>query len=279
MSNYKFSELKLSDWKKTRDIIQSYAELLSDIKSGYTPHQKNWEEHSLKVYAKGLTTTPVPVTVNGEIETLDLNLNLIEHSLKIFCGSSRISVSLENQSTRSFAKETMAGLKESGIDFRIHEKEYSSENHGLYSSEKAAAYWTVLKQIYFVFLEFKGSLVEETSSINFWPDHFDLAMLWFSGRLIPGQDPSNWDHSREQMNFGFSTGDDEIPEPYFYITAYPFNENLTKSELPFNAFWHTEGWKGAVMKYSELTNTGNPNEMLISLFNKVLSLNKELISL
>jgi hypothetical protein len=278
LSNYRFPELNLSDWKDTRDIIQSHAELLSDIKSVYTPHQKNWEEHGLKIYAKGLTTTPIPVTINGGIETLDLNLNLIEHSLKIFCGSSRLSVSFENQSSLSFTKETIGKLRELGVDYRINEKDYSSENYGNYSKEKAAAYWTVLKQIYFVLLEFKGSLTEETSSINFWPDHFDIAMLWFSGRLVPGKDASDWDHSREQMNFGFSTGDDEIPEPYFYITAYPFNEELTKSELPHNAFWHTEGWKGAVLKYSGLAKTDNPNEVLISLFNKVLSLNKELIS-
>ncbi len=278
MSEYKFEKLDLMDWKDTRDIIKSYADLLVDIKSSFTPHQKNWEEHSLKVYAKGLTTTPVPVTVNGRIETLDLNINLIEHSLKIFCGDSRISVPLENQSSRSFAKETIEGLKESGLDFRIHDNDYSSDNSGDYSSEKASAYWNALKQIYFVLLEFKGELIEETSSINFWPDHFDLAMLWFSGRLIPGQDPSNWDHSREQMNFGFSTGDEGMPEPYIYITAYPFNEELTKSELPYNAFWHTKGWKGAGLKYSELTNSDKPKELLISLFKRVLSLNRELIS-
>jgi hypothetical protein len=104
-------------------------------------------------------------------------------------------------------------------------------------------------------------------------------MLWFSGRLVPGKDPSNWDHSREQMNFGFSTGDDEIPEPYFYITAYPFNEELVKPDLPANAYWHTEGWKGAVLKYSELVSSASPDKLLIRLFNKVLSLNKQLIGM
>jgi hypothetical protein len=277
MSEYKFEPLELSEWKETRDIIQSYAKFLGDIKSSFTPHQKNWEEHSLKVYAKGLTTTPIPVIITGNIETLDLNLNLVEHSLKIFC-SNRLSVSCDNQSTLSFVKEAIGKLYESGVDFRIIENEYSAENFGDYTKEKAAAYWNILKQIYFVMLEFKGRLLEETSSINFWSDHFDLAMLWFSGRLIPGKDPSNWDHSREQMNFGFSTGDEGIPEPYFYVTAYPFNEKLLKSELPGNACWHTEGWKGAVLKYSELVGTNNPNKLLISLFIQILSANKELIS-
>lgn len=29
---------------------------------------------------------------------------------------------------------------------------------------------------------------------------------WFSGRLVPGQDPANAEFADEQMNFGFSTG-------------------------------------------------------------------------
>lgn len=277
MSEYKFLELDLSEWKDTRDIVQSYARLLSDIKSTFTPHQKNWEEHGLKIYAKGLTTTTIPVIVKEHIETLDLNLNLIDHSLKIFCGSSRKSVSLENQSALSFAKETVKILNDLGVEYSFDEKKFSTENSVGYSRDKAAGYWSVLKQVYFTFLRFKGGIMEETSNINFWPHHFDLAMLWFSGKLIPDQDPSNWDYSREQMNFGFSTGDDGITEPYFYITAYPFNEKLLESELPSNAQWHTEGWNGAVLKYSELVGEDNPNELLLDLFNHVLTINKSLI--
>jgi hypothetical protein len=279
MSEYKFINLDLSKWNETRDIIQTYARLLSEIKSTYSPHQKNWEEHALKIYAKGITTTTIPVIVEGDIEALDLNLNLIEHSLKIFCGRSRLSVDLENQSSLSFAKETAAILNDLGVNYKFDEKNFSGENSGTYLKDKAEGYWSVLKQIYFTLLQFKGGIIEETSSINFWPHHFYLAMLWFSGRLVPGQDSSNWDHSREQMNFGFSTGDEAITEPYFYVTAYPFSEELLKSELPGNAYWHQDGWNGALLKYSELVGTAEPNELLISLFNQALSANKKLIRL
>ena len=116
MSEYNFIELDLSEWKDTRGILQSYALFLSDIKSTFTPHQKNWEEHGLKIYAKGLTTTAIPVIVEGNIETLDLNLNLAEHSLKISCGSSLLSIPLENQSSLSLANETVIMLNVLGVD-------------------------------------------------------------------------------------------------------------------------------------------------------------------
>jgi hypothetical protein len=61
-------------------------------------------------------------------------------------------------------------------------------------------------------------------------------MLVFSGKLVDGKDSNDWSSSREQMNFGFSTGDDGIPEPYFYVTAYPFNQKLLNEPLPPAAF-------------------------------------------
>ena len=79
-------ELKYSKLKSTRDTIQSYAQILSDIKSTFTPHLKNWEEHALSIYAKGLTTTPIPIDLKDRVEALDLNLNFQEHKLKIFFG-------------------------------------------------------------------------------------------------------------------------------------------------------------------------------------------------
>jgi hypothetical protein len=43
------------------------------------------------------------------------------------------------------------------------------------------------------------------------------------------------------MNFGFSTGDDSIAEPYLYATAYPLPPELPHAELPPGARWQTEG--------------------------------------
>lgn len=279
MNNFLFPAFYSTEFKKTKDQLQSYSRLLSDIKSKYTPHQKNWEEFSLKIYAKGLTTTPIPVVVNEKIETLDLNLNLIEHQLKIFCGSSRLSIPLFFQSFKSFSVELVTLLNELGIEYNIDIKKFDQVSFSEYDKQTAATYWDTLKQIYFIMQEFKGSLMEETSNINFWPHHFDLSMLWFSGRLIPEQDPLDWDYSREQMNFGFSAGNEKINVPYFYITSYLFNEELLSEKLPHNAYWHTEGWKGAILKYSELVDSKNPKAVLLEVFNEVLSLNKKLIGI
>jgi hypothetical protein len=192
-------QIEYNNFAKTRDTIQIYAQLISAIKGKLVPHQKNWEEFSLKVYAKGFTTTSIPIQTDNGIE------------------------------------------------------------------------------VYFLFLKLRGSSLKEKSNINFWPHHFDLALLVFSGKLIDGQDETNWDYSREQMNFGLSSGDAGIPQPYFYVTAYPFDKTLLKIELPEFAEWHTEGWNGLVVKLNQLANQEEIFTALFSLFTELLNKNFNLI--
>ena len=65
------------------------------------------------------------------------------------------------------------------------------------------------------------------------------------------------------MNFGFSPGDSGIPEPYFYITAYPLPDKLVGSPLQQGAYWHTEGWNGAVLLYKTLAASPHPESLFL----------------
>jgi hypothetical protein len=115
-----------------------------------------------------------------------------------------------------------------------------------------------------VFAAFQGALREETSPIQIFPHHFDLAMNWFSGRLVPGIDPADEESADEQMNFGFVTGDASIDEAYFYTTAYPQPGGWGELTLPEGAYWHTEGWTGAILPYSMLVDSSEPAEKLLA---------------
>ncbi len=263
---------EIGNIKQTIETLKKYADVISFIKGSKTPHQKNWEEFSLKFYAKGLTTTPIPYDSEGSIEALDININFNEQKLKIFAGKNRDEITLAGQSQFEFTEELKNKLKKYGVNIDFPEDKFVETKSLFYSPEEALLFWDVLRQIYFVFLEFKGEITEETSGINFWAHHFDVGMLWFSGRLIEGQDPENWVYSREQMNFGFSPGDDGINEPYFYVTAYPFPKKITETELPGGAYWHTEGWNGAVLMYSDLLKFNDSRQALLNFFQIVFKL-------
>lgn len=268
---------KLENLGTTKSTLKKYADVLSYIKGSLTPHQKNWEEYSLKIYTKGLTTTPIPYKTENKIEALDLNLNFNEHKLKIFAGKNRDEILLTGQSQKEFIDELKAKLNTYGINMEFTTEKFTSTEKRRYNKAAVEQYWDVLRSIYFAMLKFKGNIIEETSNINFWTHHFDLAMLWFSGNIIEGENPDNWDYSREQMNFGFSAGDSVIIEPYFYITAYPFPGEAVEHTLPDKAYWHTKSWNGSVLKYNDLISAEEPFNELIEYFEKVLSLFSELM--
>ncbi len=266
-------KIKYNIFTPTRDTLQKYAQLISAIKGKLVPHQKNWEEYSLKVYAKGFTTTPIPIQTKNGIEALDLNLNLIEHKLKIFYKANRDEISLEQTTIAQFTKRLLEILNSYEIEIDKLDDKFFTEEKIIYEKDEITKLWSLFRQVYFIFLEFRGSTLFETSNINFWPHHFDLALLLFSGKLVDGQEITNWDYSREQMNIGLSSGDEGIQQPYFYVTAYPFNKTLMDLDIPEFAEWHTEGWNGLVIKLDKLVNQQDTKSELLSLFAGLLSKN------
>ena len=267
MNEFIFPELKYEEIKETRDSIQAFAKLLSAIGGQLIPHDKNWEEYSLKVYSRGLTTLPIPFIKGGIDKTFELKIDLVDHQLQIYGEEGITSVMLASEEVKEFAENIKEQVKNQNV---VINEEIFNEIRGIkgYNKEAASKLFQVIKVIDLTLKEFKGNTLAETSSVQFWPHHFDIAMLWFSGKLISGQDSANWDNSREQMNFGFSSGDGGIPEPYFYVTSYPFPDEVFEMEFSNNAYWHKEGWKGAVLKYGNITGKDG-KKILLNYFNEV----------
>jgi hypothetical protein len=77
------------------------------------------------------------------------------------------------------------------------------------------------------------------------------------------------------MNFGFTFGDEGIPEPYFYVTAYPLPDALPALELPDGTEWRSEGFSGAVLLYRSLLQRADPDIYLSQLWNELLFAGRE----
>ena len=67
------------------------------------------------------------------------------------------------------------------------------------------------------------------------------------------------DNAAEQVTLGFSTGDEGIPEAYFYATAYPLPFDLPETDLPEPSRWTTEeeGYAGGILLYDDALATGD----------------------
>ena len=254
----------------TRNTIHLYSQLIGFIKSSLVPHNKNWEEHALQIYTKGFTTGVMPVIENDNYSALELNINLVEHKLKIFYKNIRDEIDLEQSSIKSFTQLLLSKLESYGITIESVNEKFFMNSKLFYDRSEIENIWNLTRPIYFILHKFKSSLLLETSNINFWAHHFDLALLVFSGNTIDDKDNSKWDSSREQMNFGFSYGDSEFDEPYFYITSYPSDHSLFEIDLPYIASKHNSSWKGILIKLSDLKDNTINEEILLNIFNELI---------
>ena len=261
-----FPPLPLDGWKETRDILHMYARVLGKIRQALTPPQKHWWHISLRAAAAGLTTTPIPA---GN-KTFEMLLDFTTHEL---CLSSSAGdwwdLSLPGHSTADFYDETLGALQTSDIEVQIDPSPFDDETPRTYDPAAVEAYWQALSQLDVLLKQFKGELRQETSPVQLWPHHFDLSLVWFSGRLVPGTDPNDPEYADEQMAFGFSTGDEGIPAPYFYITAYPWPESLSQMTLPAGATWQEEGWNGALLMYENVVRDDRPRDLLLDFWRTV----------
>lgn len=259
MSTDKLPSLALEEWRPTRDAIHQYARLLGKIRAALTPRQKHWWHITLHAAATGLTTTPIPFSDR----TFELLLDLVNHRLvAVSSDGANWTLPLHDQSIASVCENTLAALSGMGINIDIDRSPFNNESPAIYDREAIARFWRAVPLIDSTLKKFKGTLREETSPVQVFPHHFDLSLNWFSGQLVPGEDPADEESADAQMNFGFSTGDDGIAEPYFYITAYPQPADFTAIKLPPPAVWHTESFSGAVLKYADLRQTSNPLDRL-----------------
>ena len=84
---------------------------------------------------------------------------------------------------------------------------------------------------------------DDPSSINLWPEHFDIAIELGS------------EAGGVRANYGFSPGDGEHPKPYLYVG--PWTAEVS-GEL-----WQATGFRGAELDYAELASAADPRRAAI----------------
>jgi len=107
------------------------------------------------------------------------------------------------------------------------------------------------------------------SEVGTWPHHFDMATLI---TLDPDAETAR------SVGVGLSPGDGDIDEPYFYVTPWPYPDSKAGPKLPWNGYWHSKGWFGAVLKGSYVAEDGVPEmflRMAVDGAHRILNRNKE----
>lgn len=273
-----FPAMPLATWQPTRDTIQQYAQFLGEIRAALTPRGKHWWHINLRPGVTGLVTPPIPGPDSSGTFAFQMQLDFVNHRLTINSSNGQEShIPLSGQSVADLSRESLAVLARLGIVLELDVDPPLDESPAEYDAEAAAIFWRALGQIAVTFREFKSTLREETSPVNLWPHHFDMALVWFSGRRVAGVDPGDEEQADEQMSFGFSTGDEVIPDPYFYISAYPMPEKMENIQLPQDVSWTTASWQGALMMYDVVTRAKEPKQKLLNYLRSVHQAGKQLM--
>ena len=270
----KFPQLDETGIVDTRNALHAYARILGNYLKICRPKRKHWWHASLRPSLNGLTTGVVHADINFELE-LDLRQSQM-------CGRTSngadFEVALQGQSAAEVARLVENFLLANGLSKNlVPEGAVGDEDIAglVYSAEHARSIHLALNASSAAMAGFRAGISEETSPIQLWPHHFDLSMLWLPGEKIAGQDPGNEEYSDKQMNFGFTFGDEGIPESYFYVTAYPLPDGFPSLRLPAATSWRTEGFNGAVLLYRSLIESSDPNTYLLDLWSGLLSAGRE----
>ena len=77
-------------------------------------------------------------------------------------------------------------------------------------------------------------------------------------------------HARTGGGEATAEGDDTVPKPYCYVTAYPLPDAFPSLPLPAGTTWRTAGFNGAVLPYHTLIASRDPHGYLLDLWNGLL---------
>jgi hypothetical protein len=264
-----FPELNPDAIVGTRDTLHSYSLVLGDYLAACRPKRKHWWHTSLRPSLEGLTTGVIHAQIDFELE-LNLRRSLLR--ARTWTGA-ELTEKLTGQSATELVLNihdflSTNGLNHSPVPGNVSRGETPAAEYSIEIANTLAIAWNAISAS---LAEFRAGIREETSPVQLWPHHFDLAMMWLPGEKVPGQNPEDEENADKQMNFGFTLGDAGIPEPYFYVTAYPLPEAFPNVKLPAGTTWHTQGFSGAVLPYRSLVQTTDPSAYLQDLWNGLLS--------
>ena len=279
MANHLFPELDASAIAPTRDALHAYALVIGDYPASMRTRRKHWWHISLRPSLEGMTTGVIRCAPR-DAKATDFELIIDTEKSMVRMRSAdeeKFDEALRGQPVRDLASRINRFLADHGVDSGSlptfsPEHDKPMEN---FSADVIAQLGAAWRAISAAKEEFKAGIAEETSPVMLWPHHFDLAMMWLPGEKIFGQDPADEEQSDKQMNFGFTFGDGGIPEPYFYVTAYPLPDGFPGLTLPTGTAWHSEGFNGAVLPYRELMKSADPAAYLLDLWNTLLSAGRE----
>jgi len=194
--------------------------------------------------------------INGAYVALhlpDLKLLLVDENF-----ACKNEISIVGKTKSQVFKELKEILKNCGINVTnfIHKMHYNLPAHGLdkgqtfkITNPEALIEHTFYRSNAEIILCDIASNYNSASSVRVWPHHFD------SGSYIPLEYNSR-NEITKSISIGWAIPDEMVNEPYYYLSYWTENHTLDFNNLPSpdTGEWVTSGWKGGILKLSDILN-------------------------
>jgi hypothetical protein len=271
--------LDLGGGVETSQSLLFWGQIVGKTRLALSPMVNHWWQVSLRVSARGLTTTAMPVGNH----LLDIELDFIDHRLVARTSDGRVeSMALCEQSLSGFYGEYSRCLGNLGVSVPIDPRAVEIPELVLldqdrricgYDPDWANRFFRALIQANRLLEEFRGRFVGKASPVHFFWGAGDLAATRFSGRLAPphpGGIPHVADrvmreaYSQEVSSAGFWPGDARFPEAAFYAYAYPTPAGFGEAAVLPAAARYEAALGEFVLPYAAVRGAADPSAQVMA---------------
>lgn len=232
----KLRELNKQNFTDQRKFIHKIVKMMGDIRENLSSPLPDWSHMTLEAYDYGIRTPEISGPINR------ITYNIIDNDLSFYHGLKIQTINLSGLSGNEIFQKLSEELQKYNVILRRH----SIYNNEIINKLDRARENFVRQLCFFdkILKDFHASVSKgEKTPLRLWPNDFDNAFIWKSGKKVNGVD--------EELGIGASNGDDHYELPYFYITIRPFNPSAANLNAR-GASFHSEGFHGYILPYSEI---------------------------
>jgi hypothetical protein len=267
-------ELRLADWRPTKDTLHLYCQVLGKIRLATTAPRNHWWNVPLYVDVRGITTR----RLHHRETTFEIDLDFFDHALVVRTADGRTSrFELgDGLSVAEFDARIHETLAELGVDVVIKEEPFGlpittpfpqDREHASWDREAVRRFGWILDWSDSVFEEFSGWFNGKTSPVHLFWHGLDLAVTRFSGRSAPrlDADPVTQEaYSQEVISFGFWAGDDAVGDAAYYSYTAPEPDGLRGEPLAVGEWIEYGPGSLAVLPYESVRSARDPRATLLA---------------
>jgi Family of unknown function (DUF5996) len=265
-------ELRIADWRPTKDTLHLYAQIVGKVRLATTPPRNHWWHVPLYVDVRGLTTG----SLHCGDTTFEITLDLVDHELVVrtIGRNTRAFPLTDGLSVADFDARLHAALAELGVDVAIREQPFGvpmtrpfreDTEHASWDRDAVERFHRALDWSSSVLDEFSGWFVGKTSPVQLFWHSLDLSLTRFSGRpgLAIESDLVNREaYTHEVILFGFWMGDEQtFPDASFYAFMVPEPAGLRDAPV-VGGEWTSIGL--AVLPYETVRNARAPRTLVLA---------------